>query len=211
MFRRSRPILTLALAGALSPLPAVADGWVPPPDGACVQPRVDADGITVIIEGTHLDGVRGARVAGERAVIQDQGEQHLVLHTPRGDAAALAGAVVLESAAGDQPVGPGLQVTGLPFIRGDVDEDGQVDRADADLLAAWLAGEALYLTCQPAADVNGDGAIDLCLLGKPREGDGPGAVIVFLREGDDWRETPAIETGLRPYALASADLDGDGR
>ncbi|MCA8980478.1 MAG: VCBS repeat-containing protein [Planctomycetes bacterium] len=62
-----------------------------------------------------------------------------------------------------------------------------------------------------AADVNGDGAIDLCLLGKPREGDGPGAVIVFLREGDDWRETPAIETGLRPYALASADLDGDGR
>jgi VCBS repeat protein len=62
-----------------------------------------------------------------------------------------------------------------------------------------------------AADVNGDSKIDLCLLGKPREGDGPGAVIVFLREGDGWRETPALETGLRPYALDSADLDGDGQ
>lgn len=79
----------------------------------------------------------------------------------------------------------------------------------------WSAAPPLNAPLIPidieAADVDGDGVVDLCLLGKPREGDGPGAVIVFLREDDGWRETPLLETGLRPYALDSADLDGDGR
>jgi len=83
-----------------------------------------------------------------------------------------------------------------------------------ETLSLWSESVPIYAPLIPidieAADVNGDGEVDLCLLGKPREGDGPGAVIVFLREGDAWRETPALETGLRPYALDSADLDGDG-
>jgi len=72
-------------------------------------------------------------------------------------------------------------------------------------------GAALIPLDLEAADVDGDGDIDLCLLGKPREGDGPGAATVFLRAQGDWKETPQLETGLRPFALASGDLDGDGR
>lgn len=84
-----------------------------------------------------------------------------------------------------------------------------------EALSLWSDSPPIHAPLIPidieAVDVNGDGDVDLCLLGKPREGDGPGAVIVFLREGDGWRETPLLETGLRPYALDSADLDGDGR
>lgn len=78
----------------------------------------------------------------------------------------------------------------------------------------WSDAEPLNAALIPidveAADVDGDGDIDICLLGKPRDGDGPGAVTVFLRDGDDWKPTPLLETGLRPYALKSGDLDGDG-
>ena len=61
-----------------------------------------------------------------------------------------------------------------------------------------------------AADVDGDGATDLCVLAKPRDDDGPGVVLVW-RAPFDGGLAQAQETGLRPYAIAAGDLDGDGR
>lgn len=61
-----------------------------------------------------------------------------------------------------------------------------------------------------AADVDGDGDTDLCVLAKPRDDDGPGVVLVWTAPFDGGI-VQARETGLRPYAIAARDLDGDGR
>jgi Bacterial Ig-like domain (group 2)/Dockerin type I domain len=60
---------------------------------------------------------------------------------------------------------PGLLAQEAPsapaVIRGDVDGDGQVTRADADAVRAWLVrgATAAGRTMSPAADANGDGRI----------------------------------------------------
>ncbi len=61
-----------------------------------------------------------------------------------------------------------------------------------------------------AADVDGDGDTDLCVLAKPRDDDGPGVVLAWPAPFDGG-VVQARETGLRPYAIAARDLDGDGR
>src|SRR5205085_1260194 len=58
------------------------------------------------------------------------------------------------------------------------------------------------------ADLNADGAPDLLVVNK---GD-PGSVSVLLGHGDGtFQRQNAIPAGLRPVAVAVADLNGDGR
>jgi hypothetical protein len=51
---------------------------------------------------------------------------------------------------------------GSPFVRGDLDGDGEATLADAIYVFAWkFTGEASPPACAEAADANNDGAIDI--------------------------------------------------
>lgn len=65
---------------------------------------------------------------------------------------------------------------GVPFVRGDVNQDGSVDIADVIYSLGYLFG-GLTLSCHDAADTNDDGTVDIAdpisLLGFLFNGDAP--------------------------------------
>ena len=48
----------------------------------------------------------------------------------------------------------------IPFVYGDVNGDGEVDSADAELLSRYFAGHDVTLPVPEAADVNGDETVN---------------------------------------------------
>jgi hypothetical protein len=62
------------------------------------------------------------------------------------------------------------------------------------------------------ADFDGDGRADLALLLAEHNGSGAGVAVpvLGLAEGG-WKVLEGLTTGLFPYQIAAADLDGDGR
>jgi len=72
-----------------------------------------------------------------------------------------------------------------------------------------LAGEVRALCC---ADLNGDRLMDIAVLVGPEGNENAGAVIPLIaKQGGGWAALEGSATGLRPYRIAAADLDGDGR
>lgn len=129
----------------------------PPPDVACVEPSVlSQTGTTLVVTGAGLDRVTRGRALGADAEVIEAGHRMVSLAVP--------------------PVGPGegdldlvqqsthriertIVAGGQPIIRGDLNLDGTVDRADLSALDRWLAGEEAA-PCVAPADVDGDGDVD---------------------------------------------------
>ena len=84
----------------------------------------------------------------------------------------------------------------------------ELHRIDVGLPIADLA--VLHTPSDGALSGSKSGAWQLALLSKPTAGDGHGWLIAVEEGPSGWRETARMRTGLRPYALAAADLDGDG-
>jgi VCBS repeat protein len=61
-----------------------------------------------------------------------------------------------------------------------------------------------------AYDQDGDGQLELAALVTSKL-DGPGRLALLRRTDKTWRGFGQYPTGLRPYAVAAGDLDGDGR
>jgi hypothetical protein len=62
------------------------------------------------------------------------------------------------------------------------------------------------------ADLDGDGDLDLALLATQAGGDSAAFVIPCLHaKSGEWRALERMPTGLRAYAIAAGDMDGDGR
>jgi len=80
----------------------------------------------------------------------------------------------------------GLQLSEAEFIA--------TEQAPVDVAALEFSGQAPH---------------ELALL--TRRGDGPGKLIVFGKNPGGWTVLDSDSTGLRPYALSTGDIDGDGR
>ena len=52
---------------------------------------------------------------------------------------------------------------------------------------------------------------ELALLARPRGADGQGVLLLYRREESRWQAFAQEWTGLRPFAIATGDFDGDGR
>jgi len=62
------------------------------------------------------------------------------------------------------------------------------------------------------ADLDGDGRDEVACLVEGASGrDGEGRVVLLAPSASGWKATAQAATGLRPFALAAGDLDGDGR
>ena len=61
-------------------------------------------------------------------------------------------------------------------------------------------------------DLDGDGRDEVACLAEGASGrDGEGRVVLFALEPSGWKATHQAATGMRPFALAAGDVDGDGR
>lgn len=186
--------------------------FTPPPDAQCTSANVSPAGARITIAGLQLGQVQGARVAGERATVLRRTADRLLLQAPRPRAAVASGAVVLEAAEGETVVGGRVSFAGRPFVRGDLDENGVVDGRDARLLAQLLDGRLLAVSCEPAADVDGDGDIDRddyarltqFLRGSAAPPPAPYPAPGFAR-------TPTLACGLGEPPIAEGLFDSNGR
>lgn len=137
--------------------PYLETAFEPPPDVACVEPSViPQGGASVLVTGAGLDRVTGGRILGADARLIEAGPRAALLEV--GPVAAEQGkpSLVLRQTHGLERT---LVAGGQPIVRGDLDLDGKVTRADLTALDAWLAGEAAA-ACVAPADVNGDGIVD---------------------------------------------------
>jgi hypothetical protein len=71
---------------------------------------------------------------------------------------------------------------------------------------------SLFPVSIAAADLDGDGEMDLAVLATQSGGDSQGFVVPWLHaKSGEWRALDPMPTGLLPYRIAAGDLDGDGR
>ncbi len=102
-----------------------------------------------------------------------------------------------------------LAVAGAEGIRGvsllREDAEGRIERRQH-------IATSLHPVDVARTDADGDGRDELALLALPVLGDGPGRAVLLRRAPDgEWNEVARETTGLRPFAIACGDRDGDGR
>ncbi|MDA1264489.1 MAG: FG-GAP-like repeat-containing protein, partial [Planctomycetota bacterium] len=76
--------------------------------------------------------------------------------------------------------------------------------------------QAIDLAGVPPVDVvafehDGQAPQELAILVHPRGQNGPGQIALLRREGAGWKPFHSEVTGLRAFAVAAGDLNGDGR
>lgn len=188
------------------------EDFTPPPDAECVEASVGQTGAKITVRGARMAQVQSARVAGERAKIVARSEDALVLRAPRPDAVVASGAIVLEATESETLVGGRVSFAGRPFVRGDLDENGRVDAADARALSALVAGRLPFVACEAAADVDGDGDIDAedaRRLSAYLRGLARPPVAPFPAPGFAATPTLACGLGAPPVAEALFGVDGE--
>jgi hypothetical protein len=108
-------------------------------------------------------------------------------------------------------VAPGEVGPPPPFRRGDANDDGLVDEADANFILAFASAGGPEPTCRDAADVEDDGDVDandgiylLTFLAQ----EGPPPPAPYPSCAVDPTDTDAQR--CREYTSCGADSDGDG-
>jgi len=96
--------------------------------------------------------------------------------------------------------------TGVALVTLDLDAAAHAGLREVAHLEVPLLGIDIC-----AADVLGSSEPELLYLAKAGRGDGPGRVVVFTQADGTWTQHGVLQTGLRPFALAAGDLDGDGK
>ncbi len=114
---------------------------------------------------------------------------------------ALPGIPVAVAPVGDSlgvALGPPGDFHAIVFVRG-----GALD-PDAELDLAGIPPLDLV-----AYDHDGDGATELALLLEAHGENGPGRLALLRQQGEQWRPWHSESTGLRAFAIAAGDLNGD--
>ncbi len=131
-----------------------------PPGLDCIETAALIPGAEMTMYGTNLGGVRSVTLAGQAAEVISARTDRITLRVGEPSSAGfLAGDIVLDGAAGARLMSGGVAYTGAPFIRGDTDGDGQVDRADWTRICHQVH-RSKPLACGASGDINGDGNVN---------------------------------------------------
>jgi len=135
-------------------------------------PRADASGCmegfvapvagvsTFSLDGHFLDRVDAVTIGGRHASIVSASPTRIVVEAPQSPAGIGNAQVSIVSGGETRTLPARLVWAGEPFVRGDVNGDGNVNRRDIRRLRHYLAGSRPWLSCFDAADVNADQSID---------------------------------------------------
>jgi hypothetical protein len=138
------------------------DDFSAPPDPECPEAEVDAEAgqASVSITGSRMAQVEAVTIAGEPAEILARSDARILARASLPDAPIGSGRVTLHSADARTDVGVALAFAGRPFVRGDVNGDGEVNSKDHQWLKKWLRGNRSWVRCEAAAGVDDDGDVD---------------------------------------------------
>lgn len=195
--------------------------WLAKLEDRCVVRFGFGDGRGGIAERASVRPLEVAKVAGDLVVadLDGDGAPELLVSDPEGN---LVHRFARRSAAKEDPryeETAQLSIPGRPGPLALLDEHRVavgtlggvviIDFSKDAQEVVPLAGEVRALCC---ADLDGDRSMDLALLVGPQGNENAGAVIPLIaKKGGGWQALEASATGLRPYRIAAADLDGDGR
>lgn len=139
--------------------PELDVAFVPPAVVECVSDTVmPQSGGAFSLTGFALDHVTSARLGGADLPIARATEAALLLTRPPAPVPTV-GALTLTSGPREVPTGRVLATGGRPWIRGDVDADGDVDLDDLRALRSHMRNGTLP-DCRATPDVNADGVVD---------------------------------------------------
>jgi hypothetical protein len=83
---------------------------------------------------------------------------------------------------------------------------------DIELAPAQHLAMTLFPIAVAAADLDGDGEMDLAVLATQSGPDTPGFVVRWMHtQSGAWQALDPLPTGQRPYRVAAGDLDDDGK